>query len=200
MQQDQKSELTKSLIIEEAFKLFYENGFRSTSIEKIMKASKLTKGAFYHHYKNKQEIGLKVIEVKIQKRVEETMITPLSCDGNALHILETTFVNRLRSFSMYDKQHGCPMNNFINEIGDYETVYQVALRNVIEKWKLALINLIDKGKKENIILPAVSSSAVATYLISSFEGIRGMRKLYNNDKILDDYLSGLSIYIQQLKA
>lgn len=200
MQQELKSERTKQLIIDEAFKLFYENGFKTTSIDNIMKATKLTKGAFYHHYKNKEELGLEVIENKLQKRIHEGMIQPLSRDGNALTILESTFLNRLISFPQYNKKHGCPMNNFINEIGDFELVYQAALKNIIEEWKASLITLIERGKSENSIKKEISSTATAVFLISAFEGIRGIRKLYNNDVILNDYIKGLSFYLKQLEA
>lgn len=200
MLQELKSEHTKQIIINEAFKMFYENGFKSSSVDKIMKGANLTKGAFYHHYKNKQELGLAVIALKLQKRVHENMILPLYQKGDALKILEETFLNRLKSFSLYYKKHGCPMNNFINEIGDYEICFQTALQKIIEEWKTALIELIDRGKKENTINNNVPSSAVATYLISSFEGIRGIRKLYDNDIIIDDYILALSLYLKQLKA
>ncbi|SHJ48806.1 transcriptional regulator, TetR family [Reichenbachiella agariperforans] len=200
MQQQIKSELTKQLIIDSAFKLFYENGVKTTSIDQIMKASKLSKGAFYHHYKNKKELGLEVIGLKIQKRVYEGMIRPLYETGHALKILESTFMNRIKSFPFYDKQHGCPMNNLINEIGDHESAYQSALKNIIEQWKAALVDLIERGKKENEINKNVSSQAVAVYLISAFEGIRGIRKLYNNDTILEEYITGLSIYFKHLES
>ncbi|WP_452226676.1 TetR/AcrR family transcriptional regulator [Lacinutrix cladophorae] len=200
MQQDLKSEITKQTILNESFKLFYENGFKTTSVDKIMKATKLTKGAFYHHYKNKKELGLAVISFKLEKRVCEGMILPLFKSGNTIDILETTFLERLKSFPVYDKQHGCPMNNFINEIGDHEIAYQIALRNIIEDWKKALIQLIERGKKENTIKKDISSEAVATYLISAFEGIRGIRKLYTNDDILEEYILGLTVYLEQLKA
>lgn len=199
MQQELKSELTRQNILNESFKLFYENGFKTTSVDKIMKATKLTKGAFYHHYKNKKELGLAVISLKLEKRVCEGMILPLYKTGNALEILEDTFVERLKSFPVYDKQHGCPMNNFINEIGDLEIAYQMALRSIIEEWKTALINLIDRGKAEKTINESISSTAVAVYLISAFEGIRGIRKLYDNDAILDEYIVGLSLYLKQIK-
>ncbi|MDO6596285.1 TetR/AcrR family transcriptional regulator [Oceanihabitans sp. 2_MG-2023] len=200
MQQDLKSEITKQTILNESFKLFYENGFKTTSVDKIMKATKLTKGAFYHHYKNKKELGLAVISFKLEKRVCEGMILPLFKSGNTIDILETTFLERLKSFPVYDKQHGCPMNNFINEIGDHEIAYQIALRNIIEDWKKALIQLIERGKKENTIKKDISSEAVATYLISAFEGIRGIRKLYTNDDILEEYILGLTVYLEQLKT
>ena len=199
MQQGLKSELTKQVIVDEAFKQFYEQGFKTTSIDKIMKASKLTKGAFYHHYSNKKQLALEVITLKVQKRVSDSMIIPLYQSGDVIEILESTFLNRIKSFNAYEKQHGCPMNNLINEIGDYETAYQLALKQIVNTWKSALIALIERGKSENSIRETVSSKATAIYLISAFEGIRGIRKLYDEDLILDEYLIGLSEYIHQLK-
>ncbi|MFD0836330.1 TetR/AcrR family transcriptional regulator [Mariniflexile aquimaris] len=199
MHQELKSELTKQIIMDAAFKLFYENGFKTTSIDKIMTATKLSKGAFYHHYKSKKELGLELIGTKLQERVYQGMIMPLSDSGDAFKLLEATFSNRIKTFSFYDKQHGCPMNNFINEIGDFEDAYQLALKKIVEQWQDALVNLIERGKIENTIRKDVSSRAVAVYLISAFEGVRGIRKLYDNDAVLDDYLEGLSLYLKQLK-
>ncbi|APA65703.1 MAG: TetR/AcrR family transcriptional regulator [Maribacter dokdonensis] len=199
MKQALKSELSKQLILNEAFKLFYEEGFKTTSIDKIMKATTMTKGAFYHHYANKKELGIEVITQKLQRRVQKRMVYPLYQNGNAYAILEDTFLNSLKSFSMYEKKHGCPTNNLINEIGDYENVYQKALKNIIEEWKRALVELIDRGKSENTIKKDISSAAAAIYLISAFEGIRGIRKLYDDDEVINEYLNGLSMYLNQIK-
>ncbi|MCG1036337.1 TetR/AcrR family transcriptional regulator [Polaribacter sargassicola] len=199
MQQELKSEITKQLIIDKAFNLFYENGFKTTSIDKIMKETTLSKGAFYHHYKSKKELGLEVISLKVEKRVVDGMISPLKEPGDAFKILETVFVNRLKKFPFYDKQYGCPMNNLINEIGSDEIAYQTALKKIIEDWKTILVDLIERGKKENSIKKNISSKAVAVYLISAFEGIRGIRKLYNDDVVLDEFTTGLTLYLNQIK-
>jgi AcrR family transcriptional regulator len=199
MLQKQKSEHTKELILNESFRLFHQNGFKTTSIDKIMEATKLTKGAFYHHYKNKKELGLAIINLKLKKRIFDGMIAPLLFPGNAADILTHTFVHRVNSFPVFDKQHGCPMNNLINEIADFETSYQLALKKLIDEWKAALISIIERGKKDQNIRQDVSSNATAMYLISAYEGIRGIRKLYDDDEILDEYISGLSTYIDQLK-
>jgi TetR/AcrR family transcriptional repressor of nem operon len=199
MIQEQKSEQTREIILRESFKLFYENGFKSTSVDKIMKATKLTKGAFYHHYKNKKELGLDVISLKVQKKVSDGMITPfLVTQGDPLTVIQQTFTQLIKSYTPYQKQHGCVMNNLINEIADYEVIYQKALKKIIEEWKSALTELIERGKTEKSIKAEVASSAVAIYLISSFEGIRGLRKLYNDDTILEEYLVGLTNYLSKL--
>ncbi|MDO6493050.1 MULTISPECIES: TetR/AcrR family transcriptional regulator [unclassified Cellulophaga] len=199
MQQELKSEITKQLIIDKAFNLFYRDGFKTTSIDKIMKETTLSKGAFYHHYKNKKELGTAVISLKVKKRVVDGMIAPLLNSGNAFEILETVFINRLKSFPFIDKQNGCPMNNLINEIGNTEIAYQQALKSIIEEWKTALVNVIERGKNEKSINTNIDSTAVAIYLISAFEGIRGIRKLYNDDAILNEYIKGLKLYLNQIK-
>ena len=199
MQQELKSEITKQLIIDKAFNLFYQDGFKTTSIDKIMKETTLSKGAFYHHYKSKKELGLEVISLKVEKRVIKGMIAPLKEPGNAYQIIKDVFTNRLKEFSTNEKQQGCPMNNLINEIGNNEIAYQNALKNIIELWKTALVQILERGKQEHSIKEDVSSQAVATYLISAFEGIRGIRKLYTNDTVLDEYISGLTFYLNQIK-
>jgi len=200
MIQKQKSDFTKQLILNESFRLFYKDGFRTTSIDNIMLNTKLTKGAFYHHYKNKKELGLAVIKLKIQNRVYEGMISPLYKPGNEIKILKSTFLNKITSFPLIEKQQGCPMNNFINELGDSEKVFQLALKSIIEEWKSALIQLIDRGKEKNTIHNSCASKSMAIYLISTYEGIRGIRKLYNDDdEIIEDYILGLSMYINQIK-
>jgi hypothetical protein len=128
------------------------------------------------------------------------MISPLQKSDNAIEILENTFLNRIKSFPLHDKQNGCPMNNFINEIGNYEVSYQLALKSIVEKWKSTLVTLIEKGKKQGNIKNEILSESVAIFLISAFEGIRGIRKIYEDDIILNQYISGLSLYINQLKS
>ncbi|PWJ57499.1 AcrR family transcriptional regulator [Dyadobacter jejuensis] len=198
MDQQLKSELTRQLIIDKAFELFYENGFKATSIAGIMEATSLTKGAFYHHFKDKKEIGMEVITQRVQKRIYNWMVGPLSDPKEPKLLLKEIFKNRLASFSLYEKQKGCPANNLINEIGDMETVYQNALRRIIDEWKEALVKLLEKGKKNQCFLTEFDNVAVATYLISSFEGVRGLRKLYLDDAILNDYLVGTNLFIDQL--
>ncbi len=199
MDQVLKSQRTKQLILDESYKLFYEHGFKTTSIDKIMRTASLTKGAFYHHFQNKKELGLTIISQKLQNRIYDKMISPLYDQGDASEIILKTFNERLNSFSLYEKQHGCSLNNFINEIGDYETAYQSAMKRIVDEWKAGLIHVLERGKSEKTLRDELSSAAIAVYIISAFEGIRGIRKLYNDDTIIEEYKLAFINYIQQLK-
>lgn len=51
---------TKNNIYFSSEKLFYENGYANTSVTNITDYAKANRGSFYHHYKNKLELGVKV--------------------------------------------------------------------------------------------------------------------------------------------
>ena len=200
MDQKLKSQETKKLIIETSFDMFYSNGYNNTSIHDIMKKTNLTKGAFYHHFKNKLEIGKKVIEDILSLRIYNGFIKPLNENKSksVSDLLVYVFTERIENFTEKEKALGCPANNMINEIGCSVHDFREPLRKLMDGWKDALINVIEMGKKNNEIKKEVDSNAAATYLICSFEGARGIRKIYNDDALFNNYLEAVKEYIRSI--
>ena len=58
-----RSEETRSKIIESAIKLFSNQGYNKASVDDICEDAGISKGAFYHHYKSKQELFLALLDV-----------------------------------------------------------------------------------------------------------------------------------------
>ena len=200
MDQKLKSQETKRLIIETCFDMFYSNGYNNTSIPDIMKKTNLTKGAFYHHFKNKLEIGKKVIEDILSIRIYNGFIKPLkeNKSKSVSDLLVYVFTERIKNFTEKEKAWGCPANNMINEIGCSVSDFREPLRKLMDGWKDALIDVIEIGKKNNEIKKEVDSNAAATYLICSFEGARGIRKIYNDDALFTNYLQAVKEYIKSI--
>ncbi|MEG2482509.1 MAG: TetR/AcrR family transcriptional regulator [Lachnospiraceae bacterium] len=51
-----KKKNTKDKIIDAAWKLFFKQGYDTTTIEQIIDASKTSRGAFYHHFRGKEDL------------------------------------------------------------------------------------------------------------------------------------------------
>src|SRR4029078_8520159 len=47
---------TRQMLLESALELFGAKGFHATSVQEIVKAAGLTKGAFYHHFASKEDV------------------------------------------------------------------------------------------------------------------------------------------------
>ena len=62
----QRSEETRSKIIESAIKLFSTRGFNAASVDDICKDAGISKGAFYHHFETKQALFLALLDGWLQ--------------------------------------------------------------------------------------------------------------------------------------
>jgi len=56
------TELTKLHILSTAFNLFSKKGFKEITMKDLVKASGLSKGAFYHYFKSKEELYDQALE------------------------------------------------------------------------------------------------------------------------------------------
>jgi TetR/AcrR family transcriptional repressor of nem operon len=57
-----KGDATRERIVTTAEKLILEQGYAGTSLQDILAATGLTKGAFFHHFADKQALGTAVVE------------------------------------------------------------------------------------------------------------------------------------------
>ncbi len=62
-------EKRRGQLIEAAEDLFHKKGYQQTSIDEIAKKAGLTKGAVYHHFKNKEDILLGLLKNMIDKYI-----------------------------------------------------------------------------------------------------------------------------------
>jgi|GEM_PF-759980 len=69
---DMNATTTRGRIVTAAFQLFLEHGFDGTGVNQILARSGLSKGAFYHHFKGKDEIYVEVVEDFFLKPLEQT--------------------------------------------------------------------------------------------------------------------------------
>lgn len=68
--QAERSETTTEELVAAARQLFAEKGFAGTSIDEIVRSAGVTKGALYHHFKNKEDL-FEAVYCREQRLVEE---------------------------------------------------------------------------------------------------------------------------------
>ena len=62
----QRSEETRARILEAAIKQFSVNGYNKASVDNICAQAGVSKGAFYHHFKTKQDVFLALLDGWLQ--------------------------------------------------------------------------------------------------------------------------------------
>ncbi|MGA8441619.1 MAG: TetR/AcrR family transcriptional regulator, partial [Candidatus Sulfotelmatobacter sp.] len=71
------SERTRERLLQAASREIYRSGFQSASLDTILASAGVTKGALYHHFKNKEALGYAVVEEIISPDVRGTWVQPL---------------------------------------------------------------------------------------------------------------------------
>src|ERR1700689_489530 len=70
-------ERTRERLLQAASREIYRTGFQSASLDTILTTAGVTKGALYHHFKNKEALGYAVVEEIISPAVRATWVRPL---------------------------------------------------------------------------------------------------------------------------
>lgn len=71
---------TRALLIETAKNLFLHDGYQSTSLEKVAESAGFSKGAVYSNFRNKDELGMAVLdEIRTERAME--IVTLIQSEG-----------------------------------------------------------------------------------------------------------------------
>ena len=66
----EQSEATRAALIKTARKLFGRLGYAATDIETVARRTRVTRGALYHHFKDKRDLFSAVFDLEQQKLAE----------------------------------------------------------------------------------------------------------------------------------
>ena len=202
----------KSKIIDTAFYLFLKNGYQGTSIQHIMAATELSKGAIYHHFKSKHEIYNAVVEQFFFKQIEL-----VGADDAHLHFVER-IRNRYEIFChICDYVENCgpggieyPLRAFY--IFQLESERDETIRSRIVQMlateREQTISIVQLAKDNGEIHVNLDASIIAYQLISMIEGIVVHHSTEENDcqqflrskfqSIVDPYLLMITNRVAEL--
>jgi AcrR family transcriptional regulator len=88
-----KSAATRRKILMAAFDEIYHRGFQAASLNNILKNTDTTKGALYHHFKNKMELGYAVVDDVIYETIKVNWIEPLNKTDDPVKTLQQNLIH-----------------------------------------------------------------------------------------------------------
>lgn len=112
-----------------------ERGFSDVSLDEVLKASGVTKGSFYHHFKSKADYGMALIEA-YDVYFAQTLSSWFSRD-------DLPPIERLRGFTIsaehgmakYAFRRGCLIGNLGQEMASLPPELTEKLIAVLESWQ-----------------------------------------------------------------
>ena len=154
--------------------IFNEKGYYNTSLDDILNELSLSKGAFYHHFKSKEDYFINIVQNLIVQKVYALLIEPLDTDENPLPVIVESLENALEPGKKNEMAYGFMLNDFLTEFNKRNEEISGYLKNIISVWEVNLVAVLKRGKVDGHIARHVDCEGVATYIIASYLGMRSL--------------------------
>jgi TetR/AcrR family transcriptional repressor of nem operon len=194
------SENTRRRILQAAFEEFYKNGFQGGSINHIVDQAGTTKGALFHHFDGKNELGCAVVEEVIQPLIKARWLDPLASSIDPIADLKRT----LRQFVKDEVANGrlvqgCPLNNLAQEMSPLDEGLRKRIEKVYLEWRECLAAALARGIKAGKVRKDISARNVAAFVVAAQAGIIGTAKNSQSEELMMQAGAGLFDYLDSLK-
>jgi TetR/AcrR family transcriptional repressor of nem operon len=193
---------TKQKILEAGERLLLEYGYGGMSLDQVIEAAGITKGAFFYHFKSKNVLAQALLNRYV--RNDEALLHDLVSRAEGLHhdplqqylIFVGLFVEMLR-----DQQQpppGCLVASYIYQLESFDAETKRAVVKGFDEWSRVLGAKLEAAFEKSSPRLAVTVDQILDNLLSAFEGGLIMSKIYGKSSTLADQIAQHKNYVELL--
>lgn len=161
---------TKDKIIEAGLYVFLEKGYSQTSVEDIVKSVNLTRGAFYWHFKNKDDLFKSIIHKEQSQRVDSlnAIISNNYDDKTQLEKIMTNIINNFYENERYRSFIKLRWFRIEQDPNKFSLPVTVQMNNTTES---TIINTIVSAQSKGLLIEGIVPFEITSHLIALVNGI-----------------------------
>ena len=191
-------ERTRERLLQAASREIYRSGYQSASLDRILAAAGVTKGALYYHFDSKEALGYAVVEEVIAPDVRGTWMRPLQKGKYPIDAL----IGMVQSISVRpeDVRGGCALNNLAQEMSPLDAGFRKRLSIVFDAWREATASVLREGQTHGSVRRDVEPVDAAGLLIAMVEGYGSLAKNAQDPKVMKAGIRNIVAWLRSLRA
>ena len=193
-----KGDLTRQHILEKSMQLFSVQGYFNTSIAGIVKATGLTKGGLYGHFRNKQEIWYAVYDecVRVWKGVVFQGVRGIS---DPLARLDRVVENSLKNYLGAGVfEGGCFLFNALVELAGQSPAMSNHVLKGFKAFSALLRRWLEEAEQQGRLRDGLNLDGIANFLVISLNGAAPLYAASHDPAIWQQTLVQLQFHIRCL--
>ena len=189
---------TRARLLDAAFDELHQLGYRAMRLDSLLDRLGLTKGALYHHFASKAELGHAVIDERLRPWVE-AMWRPVLGAADVVDAA-ITLCRQLTAERCDDvSASGCPLTSLMHELQDEPAALLSRLQALIEDWYRGIVHGLRQGQANGTVRRDVDAEDTAAFILSAIEGSGGLAGSVGGRTFQHAAMRGLIDYLQSLK-
>ena len=170
---------TKQRLINAGLAMLLEHGYNGLGIQAVLTATEVPKGSFYHHFKDKEDFALQVIDQYMQA-VHAGLDACLSDEGRAP-------LDRVRHFFEMTQQHyrkdgymGCLLGGLGQELSGVSDVFRRKIEECFSQIAGRMAVCLEEARQRGDIPTDANAGHLAGLLVNCWEGAALRSRLQRN--------------------
>lgn len=193
-------EKTRTGIIEAAYEIVYQRGFRATSVNDIVARAGVTQGAFFHYFPTKNDLGYALVDEVLKDMMLERWIKPLEAYKNPVQGMIARFRKNMEGLEDGEIALGCPLNNLTQEMSSVDPVFRDKIRAVLLTWIAETERYLRKAQADGYLRPGVDIRKASEFIVMVEEGAGGIMKNLMDRAVYTSLYETFRNYLESLSV
>jgi AcrR family transcriptional regulator len=194
------ADATRRSLLEAAYEEIHRFGFQAASLNAILERTGVTKGALYHHFSSKLQLGYAVLDEHIVAELERLWFEPLRRAGHPIDVLIDAINGMAEHYHCEAITLGCPLNNLAQEMSPIDDGFRQRIDTIFRRWQGSIEALLNRGLREGSVVADIDPADTAYFILASLEGCMSMAKNAQSHDELMRCGKGLLSYLNSLRA
>ena len=175
----QPAHSTKQRLLDAGMAMLLKHGYHALGIQALLEATRTPKGSFYHHFKDKEDFALQVIE-QYMRHVHAGLDV---CLGDK----SRPPLKRVRRFFQLTQQHyrregylGCLLGGLGQELSGVSEAFRRKVEGCFSEIAKRIAVCLEEARKRGDIPAASNTRRMASLLVDCWEGAALRSRLRGN--------------------
>jgi TetR/AcrR family transcriptional regulator, transcriptional repressor for nem operon len=193
-------ERTRERLLQAGYREMYRSGFQSASIDAILAATNVTKGALYYHFESKEALGYAIVEEVVAKLPRDRWLLPLQRSQDKDPIDSLIGVVQAIPTRPRDIKGGCPLVNLAQEMSPLDEQFRKRLQTIFHAWQEAIATVLRRGQSQGTVRSDLVPDEAATFLVAMVEGYEVLAKNSQDVKVWKLGIKNIVGWLNSLRA
>lgn len=186
---------TKQRLIGAGLQMLLKHGYNDLGIQALLQATRTPKGSFYHHFKDKEDFALQVLDAYMSQVHAGLDLCLKQCDRPPLTRVRDFFELTQKSYRE-DGYMGCLIGGLGQELSGVSEVFRQKITACFSSIASELAGCLEEARQQGHIAKDSNVQEMAERLVDCWEGAALRSRLQRDpaslDAMLDFYFSAVT--------
>jgi TetR/AcrR family transcriptional repressor of nem operon len=189
---------TRAALLDGAMRLMLAKGFVATSVDEICAAARVTKGSFFHYFRDKEALGLAVLDHYWDATNRGLEAAPFNQETDPLRRLYA-YIDLFIAISRNPRvPKSCLFGNFAQELSTTHPRLRARCAEGFSRWARAIKRDLDAARAAAVPAVKVDTKSMADHFVAIYEGSLILVKATNDPSVLARNMRHFKRYVASM--